>query len=113
MLLEKRYREGRSCKPLESRPERVYDDIYYVWEAFWILHKSRNYAPDGSPLGIFLTEIKAWIDIFEIENTSFFVSTISRLDSIYRESTRKKQKEQEDKEKKKVKSGGYRNKRRN
>lgn len=82
LILERRFSQGKPCKPLEERPS-FYSDLRPVWNAFWTLHKARGYNATGIPCAILLSEIKAWIELFGVENRKELIRGIYVLDQEY------------------------------
>lgn len=61
-----------------DRPILFYS-LRSVWESFWVLHNTRTVGFNGvNPIS--LQEIKAYIDLFSIEDISVFIEYICVLD---------------------------------
>jgi hypothetical protein len=65
-------------------------ELKETWDAFWLLSRSRAIGFGTGPIP--LSEIAAFIQVFDIERPSFFVRCINELDSIWLEHEAKKSK---------------------
>lgn len=77
--MKQRVEKGFKCVPLDTKPELNWD-ASSVWEAFWRLNHTRQYKDSGYPMGIQLTEIKAYCDIFGIDEPEEFIDLLQILD---------------------------------
>ena len=67
---------------LANKPE-VPPDLTYIWDAFWILNQSRSQGfAEGS---IPLSEVAAYVDLFNVQDPSFFLSCVRVMDAKYLE----------------------------
>jgi hypothetical protein len=73
---------GKTPKALEDEPE-IYPDVLWLWDAFWLLHRSR---PIGMTVGpIPLTEIEAYIRLYQVQQVELLITAVDALDRLYLE----------------------------
>lgn len=77
----------------------LFYDLQEVWDAFWILNKTRSSGLSGIE-SLKLIEVKALIELFGIDNVHDFIDYTYVLDEEYMKLIEKKI-EQDDKKKKK------------
>ncbi len=86
-LLDVERARGKSIKTLDEMPD-VPPPVAWVREAFWVLNSSRSV---GFGVGFIpLTEIEAYVRLFEVERRVWFVTVIRELDEIYMDRQRAK-----------------------
>lgn len=73
---------GKPVPALSRKPE-LHDDLLEIWEAFWVLHRTRDIG--FGPGFIKLTEIAAYLELFPQTRPEFFIRSIQALDRIYLE----------------------------
>jgi hypothetical protein len=57
----------------------LYDDLAYIWKAFWDLHGRRQYGYGPCPLSI--TDIMEYARAYEVRNPREFFEYISSMDN--------------------------------
>lgn len=57
----------------------LYDDLVYVWDAFWNLHRRRRYGWGPCPLSV--TDIMEYARAYEVPRTREFFEFISAMDN--------------------------------
>ena len=57
----------------------LYDDIACVWDAFWKLHRRRQYGYGPCPLSV--TDIMEYARAYEVRNARDFFEYISAMDN--------------------------------
>ncbi len=86
---------GETPATLRDKP-RLFEWLHWYYEAFWMLDAGRH-VYQGSIGRIPLTEIAAYMEIFEINDTDLrqlFVKTMKALDSVYVKQVNSKIKQQ-------------------
>jgi hypothetical protein len=78
---------GKPVPALSRKPD-IPEDMEWIWEAYWVLHRSRDIG--FGPGFIKLSEIAAYLEIFPTRNPAFFVTCIQELDRVYLEDYNKK-----------------------
>lgn len=73
---------GHIFPALANKPE-VPPDLAYIWDAFWLLSQSRVQGFAEGPIP--LSEVAAYVAMFNVQDVSFFLSCIRELDSKYLE----------------------------
>jgi len=82
-------RESGKPVPALSRKPELFEDLVEVWEAFWVLHRTRDTG--FGPGFIKLSEMAVYLSLFPHCQPAFFVQAIQYLDRIYLEDYNKKQ----------------------
>lgn len=95
--MEARYKQGLPCEAIESRPEPVYEDTLYIWEAFEILHHGRNYSNmTGEPLPIAFSEVQSYLQVFSLyHDVESFIRLLYAVDTAYLSAIRDRTKDAE------------------
>jgi hypothetical protein len=96
-ILERRFAEGLPTKVIEEKVD-LYPQLHRVYMTFWELNSRRTWTAGGTPLGIPLPEIKAWVELFPVYDIKEFVGHLLILDRAYLQFHTKKTKEQQDAE---------------
>jgi hypothetical protein len=72
---------GRTPGMLLDQPQ-LHETVYWVWEAFAILDKGRQWGHNG-PQPILISEMRAYIQLNEIKDTHDLVRYIQGMDGVY------------------------------
>jgi hypothetical protein len=71
---------GRLPPALRDEPE-VFEDMLWVWDAFWVLHRSRPIGWSVGPIPI--SEIDAYVRLSGVRRKWFLVRAVDSLDRVY------------------------------
>ncbi len=72
-------KRGKDVPEWTNRPI-LFEDLQRIWEAFWILHRSRRSSISGSPEPISVSEMIAYAKCFNIP-VKRFVDAVQILDN--------------------------------
>ena len=75
---------GKVPTALKEEPD-VYPDMQWIWDAFWMLHRSRQIGMSVGPIP--LSEIESFIRLFEVREIEAFIAAIDALDRMYLQHT--------------------------
>lgn len=76
--MQRRKKAGKPAPALENMPE-IFDDLLYVWDAFWRLHRRRQIGMDICPLGV--CDIMEYAKVFKVPRPRDFFEYISAMDN--------------------------------
>lgn len=57
--------------------------MQWLWDAFWILSRSRNYGMSVGPIP--LTEIESYVHLMEVTQVEYLLRAVDSLDRIFLE----------------------------
>jgi hypothetical protein len=75
--LQRRKQAGKPAPALDNMPE-LFDDLAYVWDGFWKLHRRRQYGFGPYPLAV--RDIIELAQIYQVPKPGDFFDYISTMD---------------------------------
>ena len=88
VMLRVERKTGRPDPRLDKMPD-INDEVGWIWKGFWKLHQTRGGGFGPQPLQY--SDIKAFCDLFNIEDRQLFTMYITELDLVYISWANKKQ----------------------